>query len=210
MKRSLIVVLIIGLLLFSVACGGSSTPAPEETATQKPVTQPATGSLKIKVSNQSPYDICYVQISGSEQEEWGEDWLGEQEKIAAGASKTFNVDAGTYDVKVMTCEQYTLATFWDIDSNTTVEVGGKGLVPLVVLNQSTTEICYVYIASSSSDSWGEDWLGESESIPPQEGGRVFFVQPGTYDLSTQDCDGNDLVTESGVQITEETSWTISD
>ena len=54
MKRSLIVVLIIGLLLFSVACGGSSTPAPEETATQKPVTQPATGSLKIKVSNQSP------------------------------------------------------------------------------------------------------------------------------------------------------------
>jgi len=79
-----------------------------------------------------------------------------------------------------------------------------------VLNQSTTEICYVYIASSSSDSWGEDWLGESESIPPQEGGRVFFVQPGTYDLSTQDCDGNDLITESGVQITEETSWTISD
>ncbi len=198
MKRSLIVVLIIGLL-FSVACGRSSTPTPEEIAT-----------LKINVSNQSPYDICYVQISGSEQEEWGEDWLGKQEKIAPGASKTFNVDAGTYDVQVMTCEQYTLATFWDIDSNTTVEVGGKGLVPLVVLNQSATEICYVYIASSSSNSWGEDWLGESESISPREGGRVFFVQPGTYDLSTQDCDHNDLVTESGVQITEAIAWKISE
>ena len=199
MKRSLIVVLIIGLLLFSVACGRSSTPTPGEIA-----------ALKINVSNQSPYDICYVQISGSEQEEWGKDWLGEQEKIAPGASKTFNVDAGTYDVQVMTCEQYTLATFWDIDSNTTVEVGGKGLVPLVVLNQSATEICYVYIVSSSSNSWGEDWLGESESISPREGGRVFFVQPGTYDLSTQDCDRNDLVTESGVQITEAIAWKISE
>ena len=199
MKRSLIVVLIIGLLLFSVACGRSSTPTPGEIST-----------LKINISNQSPYDICYVQISGSEQEEWGKDWLGEQEKIAPGASKTFNVDAGTYDVQVMTCEQYTLATFWDIDSNTTVEVGGKGLVPLVVLNQSATEICYVYIVSSSSNSWGEDWLGESESISPREGGRVFFVQPGTYDLSTQDCDRNDLVTESGVQITEAIAWRISE
>ncbi len=205
MKRSLIILLVSGLLLFLVACGRGSIPALEE------VTQPAaTGTLKISISNQGPYDICYVQISGSEQEEWGRDWLGEQEKIAPGASKTFNVDAGTYDVKVMTCEQYTLATFWGIDSNTTVEVGGKGLVPLVVSNQSTTEICYLYIVPSSSNSWGEDWLGKSESIPPQEGGRVFFVQPGTYDLSTQDCDRNDLVTRSGLQITEATSWTISD
>ncbi len=79
MKRSLIAVLIIGLLFFA-ACGGSST-APEE-----PVTQPATGSLKIKAWTRAPGDICYVQIS-AEQEEWGEDWLGEQEKIAAGASR---------------------------------------------------------------------------------------------------------------------------
>ncbi len=210
MKRNVIVGLIIGLLVFSLACGGgTSTPKPTEVVTL-PTTKPAQGDLNIKITNQSPYDICYVQISGSEQEDWGDDWLSAEEKITAGASKTFSPSAGTYDVKVMTCEQTTLATFWNISSNTTVTVGGRGLVPLLVANESSTEICFVFIAPSSSDSWNEDWLGESESIAAQEGMRAFFVTPDTYDLLVQDCDGNDLVTETEVEITEEITWTISD
>ena len=206
MKRNVMVGLIVGVLLLSLACGGgSSTPKPTELATQ-----PVAGGLEIKISNQSPYDICYVQISASDQDQWGEDQLGAQEKIAAGASRSFTVAAGVHDVKVMDCNQRTLATFWSLDRSTTVEVGGRGLVPLVILNTSGTEICYVYVAPSTDDTWGEDWLGQSEGLAAQEGARVFFVRPGTYDMLVQDCDGNDLVSEFEVALTEEITWTISD
>lgn len=209
MKRNVIAGLIVGLLVFSLACGGGAdTPDPTQVLTEPPVK--STGDLDIKISNQSPYDICYVQISGSDDEDWGDDWLGDEEVIAAGDSKTFSPSSGTYDVKVMTCEQATLATFWGISSDTTVTVGERGLVPLVVDNTSATEICFVYIAPSTSDDWGADWLGESESIVEQEGKRVFFVSPDTYNLLVQDCEGNDLVTETEVEITDEITWTISD
>lgn len=209
MKRNVMIGLISGLLLFSIACAALSTSEPTEVATQ-PNLPPAQQSLTITVSNQSPYDICYVQISGSEDQDWGPDWLGNDEKIAAGRSKDFSPAAGTHDVKVMTCEQTTLATFWDISRDTTLEVGGRGLVPLIVKNESTTEICFVYVAPSTSDSWGADWLGQSESIQAQDGSRAFFVRPDTYDMLVQDCDENDLVTETEVEIREEITWTISD
>jgi len=211
MKRNVIAGLIVALVVFSLACGGgTTTPKPTVEVTQEPTTKATQGDFDIEISNQSPYEICYVQISGSDQEDWGDDWLGEGQTIAAGDSQTFSPDAGTYDVKVMTCEQATLATFWGISSDTTVEVGGRGLVPLIIANESTTELCFVYIAPSSSDSWGEDWLGQSESIVAEEGGRIFFLNPDTYDMLVQDCDGNDLVTETEVEVTEEITWTISD
>lgn len=207
MKRNVMIGLVVGLLLFSLACGGGSgTPKPTEMV----VTQPPTRGVEIKISNQSPYEICYVQISATDQENWGDDRLGEGETIAAGASKSFPMPAGSHDIKALTCSQATLGTFWGISSNTTVEVGGRGLVPLVVLNESRTEICYVFIAPSTEDSWGEDWLGQAESLMPQEGARVFFVKPGTYDMLVQDCDANDLVTEVEVALTEEITWTITD
>ncbi|OQA17983.1 MAG: hypothetical protein BWY63_02199 [Chloroflexi bacterium ADurb.Bin360] len=210
MKRNVIAGLIVGLLVFSLACGGgSNTPEPTQVIPQ-PTTKSTQGEIDIEIANESPYEICYVQISGSDEEDWGDDWLSSEGTIAAGDSMTFSPASGTYDVKVMTCDQSTLATFWGISSDTTVTVGGRGLVPLVVKNESATEICFIYLAPSSSDSWGEDWLGQSESIPSQEGGRVFFINPDTYDLLAQDCDGNDLVTETEVEITEEITWTISD
>lgn len=209
MKRKVMIGLISGLLLFSIACAALGTSEPTEVATQ-PVAPPAQGSLTVRIANRSPYDICYVQISSSDQQDWGDDWLGSDETIAAGSSKDFSTAPGVYDIKVMTCEQTTLATFWDISSDTTVEVGGRGLVPLIVKNESTTEVCFVYIAPSSSDSWGADWLGQSESIQAQDGSRAFFVSPDTYDMLVQDCDENDLVTETEVEITEEITWTISD
>lgn len=207
MKRNVIWGVIVGVLLLTLACRGGSSGTAEPTAAPA---QAAPGSFELKIANQSPYDICYVQISTSDQSDWGADWLGAQEKIAAGASKSFSVPAGTHDVKVMTCDQVVLGTFWNISSDTTVEVGGRGLIPLLVFNESTTEICFVYIASSDTDTWGEDWLGQLESIPAQQGKRAFFVRPGKYDLLAQDCDGNDLVTEFEVQLSKETTWTISD
>ncbi len=199
MKSKLVAVLINTLLVFALACtGGGSTGS----------SRPATRNVNIEIANQSPYEICYVLISGSDEESWGDDWLGDEETLAAGSSKTFSVGAGAYDVKVVTCNETTLATFWDIGRDTTVTVGGRDRVAIGLVNESNTEICFVYIADATDDDWGDDWLGQEESILEGGGKRAFFVRPGTYDLLAQDCDGNDLETQNQVEISQEFIWRV--
>jgi hypothetical protein len=199
MKSKTVVVLIGSLLVFALACTAGGITGPS---------QPDTRNVNIEIANQSPYEICYVLISGSDEESWGDDWLGDEETLAAGSSKTFSVGAGAYDVKVVTCNETTLATFWDIDRNTTVTVGGRNLVAIGLVNESDTEICFVYISDSTGNDWGDDWLGQEESILEGGGKRAFFVRPGTYDLLAQDCDGNDLETQNQVAISQEFIWRV--
>lgn len=48
---------------------------------------------------------------------------------------------------------------------------------------------FVLISPSSSDSWGDDWLGDTEVI--QSGSsRAFSVNNGTYDVMIEDEDGD--------------------
>jgi len=178
--------------------------------TSGPTAVPATGSFQITVDNYSGYTICYVQISSSEAETWGEDWLGGDEYLYSDDSRAFEVSTGTYDVRVSDCDEMVLATAWGVSDDYTLKVGGPGLVALRVKNESSVEICYVYISDVTADSWGEDWLGTSESIAAQGGQRMFFLNPGTYDLLVQDCDGNDLVSEFQVELRSDKDWTISD
>lgn len=178
--------------------------------TSGPTAVPATGSFQITVDNYSGYTICYVQISSSEAEDWGEDWLGGDEYLYPDDSRAFEVPAGAYDVRVSDCDEMVLATAWGVSDDYTLTVGGPGLVALQVKNESSVEICYVYISDVTADSWGEDWLGTSESIAAQGGQRIFFLNPGTYDLLVQDCDGNDLVSEFQVEFQSDKDWTISD
>lgn len=46
---------------------------------------------------------------------------------------------------------------------------------------------FVKISPSSSDSWGDDWLGETEVISPGST-RTFQVNNGTYDIMIEDED----------------------
>lgn len=48
---------------------------------------------------------------------------------------------------------------------------------------------YVYISPSSSDSWGDDWLGSTEIIYPGNT-RSFSVSNNTYDVMIEDEDGD--------------------
>lgn len=196
MERKTTAFIITLLLLFTLACTGGGITDPSG---------PATRNVNIEIANASSYDICYVLISESDSESWGDDWLGDEEMIPAGGTKTFAPGAGTYDVKVVTCKETVLATFWDISRDTTVRVGGQGLVAIGLVNESATEICYVYISETGASD--EDWLGRSESIPADGGKRAFFVQPGTYDLLAQDCDGKDLASTSAT-VTDEYIWRI--
>ncbi len=200
MKRS-ITLLLFALFLLSLACGGSADNGDE----------PSGGEIEVKVVNKSPYAVCYVQISDEGSDEWGDDQLGDEETIEAGDSMSFSLEEGVYDVLIRDCDAIPVESAAGISRNTTITVGGAGVVGLLLDNQSPVDICYVFISPSDNDEWGEDWMGEVENIPAGDQ-RVFYVDPGIYDLLAQDCegDGNDLVEEIGVDLTDEwTTWTIS-
>ncbi|NOR82297.1 MAG: hypothetical protein GQ526_02260 [Ardenticatenales bacterium] len=201
MRRPLAIV-IFSLFLLSLACGGSSGDGEE----------PPDGAFQIKVVNRSPYDVCYVQISVETDEEWGDDLMAEDEIIEPGDSRSFDLDEGTYDVMLRDCDAIPVESASEVSSDVTITVGASGVVGLLLDNQSSTEICYVFISLSDNEEWGSDWLGGAESIFAGEQ-RVFYVDTGVYDLLAQDCvgEGSDLVEELAVDLTDDWStWTIYD
>jgi len=80
-------------------------------------------------------------------------------------------------------------------------------VTLTLINRFDQDVCYVHISPSEEDTWGDDWLSETETIAP-EASRAFELTPGTYDLLAEDCDYNTLAEEYGVDIFEALEWTI--
>lgn len=166
-------------------------------------------ALSVEIINGSDdFIICFVYISESDSDDWGEDLLGDR-VIAPGDRHTITMDRGFYDLMITDCNDYVLHTDWDITGHARVEIGGAGLVPLVVLNESDFEIAYMFISPGTSDDWGYDWLASREIIPPGTGARVFFVPPGTYDLQAYDL-SEELVAEAyGLEITESATWTVS-
>ncbi len=201
MKRSVLFALVGLVLVFSLACavlggkdGGGSTSS----------------GIDIEIDNRSPDSICYVLISPSDSDTWGGDQLDSEEIIAPGDSRTFNVDDGTYDVRVENCDEAAMATEWEISSDTTVKVGNsRNTVRLLISNESSTEVCYAFISPSSGDEWGDDQLGDSETIQPDQL-RLFYVEPDIYDLQISDCDGETLTEEYEIDLTDDVTWTITD
>lgn len=87
--------------------------------------------------------------------------------------------------------------------------GRSGSASLTVVNNSSTDIWYVYISPSDEETWGDDWLG-SKVISAGESYTITGIQPGTYDLLAEDSDHNELATEMEVEIDGEVTWTLSD
>lgn len=213
MKRSLLLTLAVLLLLTSLACsalgGGSDDNGdPDVKVTDTPVS--SSGDIDITIVNRSPDEICYVLMSPSDDDSWGDDWLGEEETIMPGGKKVFSLDSGTYDVRVESCDEAAMATAWEVSRNTTVTAGASGAdVRLMVSNDSDIEICYVFISPTTGDDWGDDWMGEMESLQPGML-RLFYVEPDVYDLQIVDCDDEILTEEYEIDLTEDLTWTLED
>jgi hypothetical protein len=83
------------------------------------------------------------------------------------------------------------------------EEGGKGApeladsqqASLTVINDTDTEMCYIYISLSVETTWGSDWLGDDETVPVGRN-RTFLLTPGTWDVRIEDCDEN-IILEKG-------------
>ncbi len=214
--------IIAGLLFSSLGCMfvterllpsllGDSQPSGEP-----PVTFEAspTAYFRLTLENHSPYEICHVHISLSDAEAWGEDWLSMAETIESGTARTFEVpifgeDSTAYDVLVLDCDRAALASAWEVDTDTTLVVGGPGKVPLRLVNNSEVELCYVFISDGFQQvEEKDDYLGLYESIDVGEA-RIFFVDPGTYNVLAVDCDGEDVAWRSDLTLeAEEVIWRV--
>jgi hypothetical protein len=216
MKRFVIGSLMGMILLIASACIiGTPTPS-----VQPPADQPAgpqTGETHaLQVVNDSSIAVCFMYISPSSSQDWGEDWLG-SDTIQPGDEFDFTVEAGTYDLEARDCDQNVLSTQPGVEVTqdttwTLSDLGPSddtaGQYRLAVVNESSFVICAVYISPTTSDSWGENWLG-SNSI--QAGMTITFdVAAGTYDLKADDCEGQELLTQAAVEVTQDITWTISD
>jgi hypothetical protein len=213
MKRSLLLSLAVLILLTSLACsalsGGSDDNGdPDVKVTDPPVS--SSGDIDVTIANRSPDEICYVLISLSADDSWGDDWLGDNDTIMPGDTQVFSLDSGTYDVRVESCDEASMATAWEVSRDTTVTAGASGAdVRLMVSNESSSEVCYIYVSPTTGDDWGDDWMGEMESL--QAGMlRLFYVEPDIYDLQAADCDGDVLTEEYEVDLTEDLTWTLND
>jgi hypothetical protein len=202
MKRRMGLLIVTVLLMTSLGCSlfsGRGTSGGGTTSS---------GDFQIKVVNKSPDEVCYVLISSSDSDEWGDDWLSGDETIASGDSKTFTVPAGEHDIQLEGCDEAVLETGWFIDGNTTVTVGdSRATSRLYVDNTSDTEVCYIFISPSAGDDWGDDQMGENETIMAGRT-RIFYLRPGSYDMMVRDCNDEVLAEQYEVDLSSDTTWTL--
>ena len=70
----------------------------------------------VQVVNNTYMDVCYVFISPSTEDDWGEDWLGDEEVIEPGDIRTFSVDVDQIvDIQVLDCQQELMHAIYDIE-----------------------------------------------------------------------------------------------
>lgn len=166
-----------------------------------------------QIDNQSCSSICRVFLSAPTCDNWGTDLL-QGGVVNQGETLTFWVQPGSYDLMIEECTQagYILEQV-DLGEDAAwiygQEQGQSGeacQASLTVLNQGSAPVCHLWIAGPTSESFGYDWLGESEI--PVGGTRTFALPPDSYDLKAEDCAFNLLELELGRPIYDHQAWII--
>ncbi len=192
------------------------TPVPPtEVPAGKPTAQPGggTGSVgALDIVNETDLTICYVYISPTDAAEWGDDRLGADNVI--GAYETFtitDIPVGMYDLRADDCDNNTLVQQFGVEMTTAGVTWtiSPNTVALTVINNSSYEVCYLYVSPSTSDEWGPDQLGESQTIPSGTTFTLEGIEPGLYDLRAETC-GGDFVEEYEIDLTTNFEYTITD
>ncbi|GAB4479692.1 MAG: hypothetical protein Kow00124_25640 [Anaerolineae bacterium] len=185
---------------------------------------PAAGSTSIEIINNSPYVICYVYISPTSSDTWGPDQLGEGEVIEIGQSRLFSgLAPDFYDFQTQDCAGTMISLNTQVDMTAagsyTLDVTGaepgsvppeQGGVLVTVINNSSVEVCYVYVSPTTADSWGSDQLGETQTIPVGTFVTIGGYAPGRYDLRAEGCDQNTYWEAFDQDLTSDFEWTLND
>lgn len=93
-------------------------------------------------------------------------------------------------------------------SGVTFVGGDHPSVDFSIENDSSEVICYAYISPDGAQNWGADDLGGDVIL---DGDSFDFELPSSvYDMLLQDCDDNTLYEDYGIDITEDTGFTLAD
>jgi hypothetical protein len=171
------------------------------------------GNASLTVINNATSTVCFMRISPTTSSVWGDDWLGSS-TIPSGGSYTFSVPSGSYDLRAEFCGggdatemgvSIAGAITWTLTGTPSGSSGG-GTGTLMVVNNTSSTVCYMRISPTTSSVWGDDWLG-STTIP-SGGSYNFNVPAGSYDLRAEFCGGGEA-TEMGVNISGSMTWTLT-
>ena len=161
----------------------------------------------IRIANQTGADICEVYISPAEAADWGLSLLPQDDRISAGAEKTFQASVSPADLLVRNCQAEVVYSQSEITSSVDVVIGGPQTNPLRLVNNTPTEVCYVYIVPAGQTDWGPDQLGGVESVLAGEA-RLFYLTPGRYNLRATACDDTILSEHPDREISQPDDWMI--
>lgn len=76
-----------------------------------------------------------------------------------------------------------------------------GTTGVLIENNSSATVCYIYMPLSTSDSWGDDLLGSTGTL--EIGANVSVeMSPGTYDVRLDDCYGKVIASGYGIEVSE--------
>lgn len=186
----------LGILFSLSGCGGSKPAKEEET-------------IAIRVKNSSEdIIISWAAFFGEGLDEWGEELLGD-EVIEPGDTFEFILPEGVYNVALFTYEYYVVYSDRDISTDTEIVVGGGDEVPVLFENRSAKDIIVLFISPSEDESWGEDWLDE-DIILAETGGRIFFLEPGIYDIMALNEDEEAVIYLEEIDIVENKIFTLNE
>ena len=82
-------------------------------------------------------------------------------------------------------------------------------IELDISNESSVEVCAAWVSPEGAQNWGFEDLGATVTIPPGEVAPVFLGS-GTYDLLMYNCDGDTIIEDYGVEILEDSTYTVTD
>jgi len=204
------------LVLAGLACGGGDGETPTVVVEEAPPTvmptdtsepEPKPEGARLEITNDSGMAVWYVYISPADADEWGEDWLGDN---VIGDGETYTIEGipeGVYDVKAEDENHEEIAVVWEADVEGDLTWDITGLSSFEVINDSDDAIYYLYIASSDSTTWGDDWLGD-DTIEAGGSYVVSDVPRGAYDIKAADEDGDSVEVVYNIALPEKSSWTV--
>jgi hypothetical protein len=79
---------------------------------------------------------------------------------------------------------------------------------LEIINNSGTDVWYVYMSPSEADQWGEDWL-EGHVIRDGETHTITDIPEGTYDVRAEDENNEAIEIVWGADVEGQMTWTIT-
>lgn len=226
---------IVGLVILSLACSLTKetpeptrrpTPAPVATAepdeptdtpkarqptatTAPPTDTPRPKGSGLEIINETEEDIWYLYFSPSDSDQWGEDQLG-GDIIPAGESYILTgISDGTYDIQARDSNNDVIQTTWElvVTSDSVWTILPSEMSTLEINNTSDTEIAYLYLSLTESDSWGPDILN-GDVIPVNGSYTISNIEASIYDIRAEDANEDLIETLYNVPMDGDHYWNV--